>query len=45
MKKFSDVITFIKMIAKYGAYIIVIVDCLNTMAEKFEAIENPNKND
>ena len=39
MKNFSTVITFIKMIAKYGAYVIVLVDGLNMIADGWEKVD------
>lgn len=47
MKNINNIITTIKMIAKYGAYIIVLVDALNFLVDGFERIEKEKneKND
>lgn len=38
MKNISSIIQVIKMVAKYGAYIIVLVDGLNFIADGFEKV-------
>ena len=45
MKNITNIIQIIKMVAKYGAYIIVIVDGLNFIASGFENIDNPKQID
>lgn len=39
MKNISSIISVIKMVAKYGAYVIVLVDGLNFIAEGFERVD------
>lgn len=43
MKNISSIISIIKMIAKYGAYVIVLVDGLNFIAEGFEKVDQEKK--
>ena len=38
MKNISNVINALKLVAKYSAYVVVIVDVLNFAIEKFEAL-------
>lgn len=38
MKKISNIIDLLKIVAKYGAYFIVLFDVVNYAVEKFEAL-------